>query len=128
MPDPQNLSDRDLRAIAQEALPHWDLQPDRIELISRSENTVFRIDTAGGRRYALRIHRPGYHTLSELESERRWTAALNEAGVPVPTGRPTTSGRGYVTISTANVNVPFVGTEHLPSSQTTNGPVAVSAI
>jgi len=102
MPDPQNLSDPELRAIAQRALPHWDLQPARIKLISRSENTVFRINTAGGRTYALRIHRPGYHTLPELESERHWTAALNDAGVPVPAGCPTTSGRDYVTISTTN--------------------------
>ncbi|MCZ6544604.1 MAG: phosphotransferase, partial [Chloroflexi bacterium] len=90
MPAPQSLSDPELRAIAQRALPHWDLQPARIKLISRSENTVFRIDTAGGRTYALRIHRPGYHTLPELESERHWTAALNDAG------------RDYVTISTTN--------------------------
>ena len=54
MPDPQNLSDPELRAIAQRALPHWALQPARITRISRSEDTVFRIITAGARTYALR--------------------------------------------------------------------------
>ena len=99
MPQPQDLSDHDLRAVAQRALPHWDLQPDSIDLISRSENTVFRV-AVGARVYALRIHRPGYHSLAELESERQWTAALNEAGVHVPAGRPTMDGRSYVTIPT----------------------------
>jgi len=41
---------------------------------------VFRVDSEDGRAYALRVHRPGYHTLAELESEPHWTAALNEAG------------------------------------------------
>ena len=100
MLEPQTLSEQDLRAIAERALPHWDLQPDQIELISRSENTVFRIDIADGRRFALRIHRPGYHSLPELISEQHWTAALNAAGVHVPAGCPTTSGDGYVTVST----------------------------
>jgi Ser/Thr protein kinase RdoA (MazF antagonist) len=100
MPETQALSEQELRAIAERALPSWDLLPDQIELISRSENTVFRIDIADGRCFALRIHRPGYHSLPELVSERQWTAALNEAGVHVPAGRPTTDGDGYVSIAT----------------------------
>ncbi len=100
MPEPTNLSDADLHAIAEQSLPHWGLKPDKIELVSRSENTVFRLDMPDGKRYALRIHRPGYHTLSELESELLWTQALNQAGIHVPVGVRTPEGPGYATIST----------------------------
>ena len=100
MPEPTNLSDADLHAIAEQSLPHWGLRPDQIELVSRSENTVFRLDMPDGQRYALRIHRPGYHTLPELESELLWTQALNDAGIRVPVGVRTLEGPGYATIPT----------------------------
>ena len=100
MPEPTNLSDGDLYAIAERSLPHWGLKPDAIELVSRSENTVFRLDMADGRQFALRIHRPGYHTLPELESELIWTQALNDAGIHVPVGVRTLAGPGYATIPT----------------------------
>ncbi len=100
MPDPTNLSDADLHAIAQRALPHWGLRPDAVELVSRSENTVFKLSMPGGRHFALRIHRPGYHTLAELESELLWTQALNDAGLHVPVGVRTLDGPGYATIPT----------------------------
>lgn len=100
MPEPTNLSDADLFAIAEQSLPSWGLKPDSMELVSRSENTVFRLDMPDRQRYALRIHRPGYHTLPELESELLWTQALNEAGIRVPVGMRTLDGPGYATIPT----------------------------
>ena len=100
MPEPTNLSDADLYAIARQSLPRWGLKPNAIELVSRSENTVFRLDMPDGQRYALRIHRPGYHTLPELESELLWTQALNDAGIRVPVGVRTLDGPGYATIPT----------------------------
>ena len=100
MPEPTNLSDDDLYAIAERSLPHWGLNPDALDIVSRSENTVFRLDLVDGGRFALRIHRPGYHNLAELESELLWTQALNEAGVSVPVGRRTLDGPGYATIPT----------------------------
>ena len=100
MPEPTNLSDADLTAIAERSLPAWGLKPDAMELVSRSENTVFRLDMPDRQRYALRIHRPGYHTLPELESELLWTRALNQAGVRVPVGVRTLDGPGYATIPT----------------------------
>ena len=91
--------DRDtLRAIAERALDEWDIPAAQIELISISENTVFRVDTDSSETYVLRIHRPGYHTLAELNSEQQWTAALKRAGIGVPLPRQTRDGRGYATI------------------------------
>ena len=92
--------DRDtLRAIAERALDEWDIPAVQLELISISENTVFRVDTDADETYVLRIHRPGYHTLAELNSEQQWTAALKRAGIGVPLPRLTRDGRGYATVS-----------------------------
>ena len=87
-----------LRAIAERALDEWDIPAAQLELISISENTVFRVDTDSSETYVLRIHRPGYHTLAELNSEQQWTAALKRAGIGVPLPRLTRDGRGYATI------------------------------
>ena len=100
MPEPTNLSDDELWSIAERALPFWGLKPDAMELVSRSENTVYRLDMADDKSYSLRIHRPGYHTLNELESELLWTQALNRAGISVPVGVRTLDGPGYATIPT----------------------------
>ena len=87
-----------LRAIAERALDEWDICAVGLELISISENTVFRLDTNTGETYALRIHRPGYHNLAELNSEQQWTAALKRAGIGVPLPRLTRDGHGYATV------------------------------
>jgi len=91
-------SDDVIRAVAGRALPEWDLRAAKIELVSRSENVVFRVDAEDGRIYALRVHRPGYHTLAELESEPLWTAALNEAGIGAPVAEPTRAGGHYAVV------------------------------
>ncbi|WP_020572806.1 phosphotransferase enzyme family protein [Parafrankia discariae] len=46
-------------------------------LVNVSENMTYRIDdAAGGRRWALRLHRPGYHDAAEIAAELAWVAAL----------------------------------------------------
>ena len=91
-------SDGVMRVVAESALPEWNLGTAKIELVSRSENVVFRVDAEDGRRYALRVHRPGYHTLAELESEPLWTAALNEAGIGAPVAERTRAGGHYAVV------------------------------
>ncbi len=94
----QPLDRATLRAIAERALDEWAICAAQLERISVSENTVFRVDTDAGETYVLRIHRPGYHTLAELKSEQRWTAALKLAGIGVPLPRLTREGHGYATV------------------------------
>jgi Ser/Thr protein kinase RdoA (MazF antagonist) len=43
----------------------------------------------------LRLHRPGYNSLAELNSERQWTGALKEAGIAVPESLPTSGGHHF---------------------------------
>ncbi len=87
---------------ALEALKAFPVAPGSVELAALSENVTFRVtDAADGAQYVLRLHRPGYHTLAELESERVWTRALAEAGIGVPIGVSARDGRDYVSVEVA---------------------------
>ena len=106
----QPLDRATLRAIAKRALDEWDICAVGLELISISENTVFRVDTDSDETYVLRIHRPGYHNLAELNSEQQWTAALKQAGIGVPLPRLTCDGRGYAAIPVpGSLEIRYVG-------------------
>src|SRR4029450_2713725 len=76
---------RQLQRIAEAALPCYDL-PARAcaTMINLSENATYRID-AGGRKWALRVHREGYHSKQAIGSELAWLQALRRDGaVPPP--------------------------------------------
>ena len=73
-----------MQALALVALQDWDLAVANLAPIKVRENAVFRIDLAGGARAVLRVHRSGYHSDSELDSEFVWMRALEEAGIAVP--------------------------------------------
>ena len=60
-----------------------------VRLVNLSENATYAVDCADGRRYALRIHRDGYHSQEAIASELAWAVALRRSGVvttpdPVP--------------------------------------------
>jgi Ser/Thr protein kinase RdoA (MazF antagonist) len=84
---------------ARDALAHFPVQADAPQLVAYSENVSFRVATgdAGGD-YVLRLHRPGYRSLAELESERIWTRALRRAGLPVPDSLRTRAGDDYALV------------------------------
>lgn len=75
-----------------------------VRLINVSENWTYRIDDpATGRTFALRVHRPGYHTTAEIESELEWIDALRRDNV-VETARTVTSrdGRRVTQLATSD--------------------------
>jgi len=80
-----------------------------LSLVAVSENVTFRVDAPDGDAYVLRLHRPGYHTLAELDSERAWTAALAGAGMAVPRGVTTNGGRHYVEVVAADGERRYAG-------------------
>ena len=90
-------SEAELTAAARSAAPEWGLEIEDLELISHTENAVFRVDTTAGRRVVMRLHRPGYNTLPEMHSELLWVDALGEAGLETPVQLRTLSGEGYAT-------------------------------
>ena len=58
-----------------------------VTMINLSENATYRIEAPDGRRWALRIHRDGYHSRTAIASELSWLIDLRQAGVvvtPVP--------------------------------------------
>jgi Ser/Thr protein kinase RdoA (MazF antagonist) len=98
-----------LHQAAHDALVHWDIDVGDIELFSRSENIVFKVTSRNDVCFALRIHRPGYNTLAEMESELTWTDALNAAGLKTPAHIPTKTGVGYATVEVGLTDSHHVG-------------------
>jgi Ser/Thr protein kinase RdoA (MazF antagonist) len=68
--------------LAAAALPHFGLSPEATAtLCNVSENHTYRVeDPASPSGYALRVHRPGYRTAHQIESELQWVDALREDG------------------------------------------------
>jgi Ser/Thr protein kinase RdoA (MazF antagonist) len=88
----------DMQALAYRALRGWDLAVVNLAPIKVRENAVFRIDLAGGGRAVLRVHRGGYHSDAELDSEFIWMRALEVAGISVPRVIRSRRGRDFEVI------------------------------
>ncbi|BAK83777.1 phosphotransferase enzyme family protein [Komagataeibacter medellinensis] len=84
--------------LARLALAPHALHDAHCRLISISENVIFRIDASGGMRYALRLHRPGYHDVAEIGSELAWLDALLTTGLDVPRPLPARDGTRILTL------------------------------
>jgi Ser/Thr protein kinase RdoA (MazF antagonist) len=92
--------DRTFAPAARAALQFFPIDAENLTLVSLSENVTFKVtDRRDGQSYVLRLHRPGYHTLAELDSERVWIRALADAGVDVPMYVPARDGRYYVPVT-----------------------------
>lgn len=92
--------------LARQALQQYPIKAADISLLARAENISFKVADESGELYTLRLHRPAYHTLEELKSERMWTKALLQAGIHVPEPISTRDGRDHV-----DVDIPQLG-EH----------------
>ncbi len=68
---------------AENALSLWGMADAAFKLVAARENRVYCVDHQG-RRYALRLHRQGLRSNSELQSELQWMAAISEGGLSVP--------------------------------------------
>jgi Ser/Thr protein kinase RdoA (MazF antagonist) len=90
---------------AVEALKAFPIEPDPPLLIAYSENVTFRVtDRSDGAAYVLRLHRPGYHTPEELNSERIWTRALAAAGIAAPIPLTARDGGDYVDVTVSGLD------------------------
>jgi Ser/Thr protein kinase RdoA (MazF antagonist) len=91
--------------LATEALTRYGLSPDATaELCNVSENHTYRVEDPDKGTFALRVHRPGYRTAHQIESELDWVDALREDGAVdtcVPVAAPT--GERVVDLGTHNV-------------------------
>ena len=93
-----------LETMADQALAHWGLQGAELWLLKYRENCVFGVrDRATGRQYAMRIHRPGYHSEAALRSELNWMEALHADGIQTPEVIHTLQGDLMVTIQSDGI-------------------------
>lgn len=92
-----------LQQLVEKALRHWSFGACGIELVKYRENAVFKVTTGTGERYAMRIHRPGYHSRAALRSELQWMEALRRDGIPVPRVIPALDGRLSVAESVESI-------------------------
>jgi len=88
-----------LSLLAVKALAHWQLD-GQLVLIKHRENAVYRLDTATGERFAMRIHRPNYHSDQALNSELLWMQAIATAGINTPRIIPCSNGNHFAKVST----------------------------
>ena len=74
--------------LAERVLGFYDLARNAsVQLISLSENEIYKVEAPSGRCWALRLQRPGYQSENSSESEIAWLVALRKDGVvatPVP--------------------------------------------
>lgn len=88
---------QDYAGFAADVLPAYGFGANaNCQLINLSENGTFRVDE-GGRTAILRVHRGGYHSSVEVESELAWIDALRQDvdfSTPVPI--PALDGRRVV--------------------------------
>jgi len=78
-----------LAELCRAAMRQYDLPAGcRAELVNLSENATYKVeDPASGRRWALRVHRDGYHSDAAIASELAWLIDLRAQNVvttPVP--------------------------------------------
>ena len=73
--------------LALNALREYDLDGLSLRLVGQFTNILFRVKTACGVPYLLRICRPGWRTDQDLRSEAMWLQALareSDIGAPEP--------------------------------------------
>lgn len=72
-----------LLRLARAAVARFELPPDvDVHLVNLSENATYAVDDpATGRRWAMRVHRDGYHSHTAIESELAWLTAVRADGV-----------------------------------------------
>jgi Ser/Thr protein kinase RdoA (MazF antagonist) len=76
-----------LHVVAERAIERFGLPSGAdVKLINVSENATYKVDdTSGQRKWALRVHREGYHSRTAIASELAWLSALRDYGVATPT-------------------------------------------
>ncbi|MGI9611904.1 MAG: phosphotransferase enzyme family protein [Acidimicrobiales bacterium] len=82
----------------------WAVDVSNVDLLAVSENAVYRVDTASGDRFVLRLHRPGYNTIDEMRFEQRWVHSLHADGIAVPGPRPSLVGNSYESVPVDDPN------------------------
>jgi Ser/Thr protein kinase RdoA (MazF antagonist) len=95
-----------LGELARSALLAFGFEGARVSLLKYRENAVFRIDADGTPPHVLRVHRPGYRSDAEIESEIAWMRAVSASGIRTPSLVVARDGSLVVTRSASGVPEP----------------------
>ncbi|HVT13789.1 MAG TPA: phosphotransferase [Fimbriimonadaceae bacterium] len=78
-----------LRAAALEVCREFGIEPVRLRLLAHAFNTTFRVDTADGRKFALRMNVNSQSSLGQIRAEVEWVEALRgRVGLAQPMRTP----------------------------------------
>jgi Ser/Thr protein kinase RdoA (MazF antagonist) len=84
------------------ALAAFGVEPAELRFVHLSENVTFRVtDGRDASRLVLRLHRPWYHDIAALRSERLWIRALVKAGIAAPEPLLTLAGEDFAQVEIA---------------------------
>ncbi len=97
-----------LQVLAERSLARFGLPNDAtVKLINVSENATYRVEDGAGRKWALRVHREGYHSRTAVASELAWLSALREnGGVATPTAVRGQDGEFIQTVAVDGLKSP----------------------
>jgi Ser/Thr protein kinase RdoA (MazF antagonist) len=85
-----------LQLVAERALQKYILPSGvSVNMINLSENATYKLEAGDGRKWALRVHREGYHTKAAIASELAWLMDLRSSGI-VATPRPVKGINGEI--------------------------------
>ena len=76
-----------------------------VSMINLSENATYKVEAPDGRRWALRVHRDGYHSKRAIASELAWLMDLRDTGV-VTTPRPVSGRDGEIIQTIGHPSMP----------------------
>ncbi len=89
--------------LAEKSIFNWHIEGD-LRLIKYRENAVYEVNTPG-EKYALRLHRQGYHSDQSLYSEFLWLDALKNYGIGVPIVIPDKDGNPFTRCSLPDLSL-----------------------
>ncbi|HWV13089.1 MAG TPA: phosphotransferase [Sphingobium sp.] len=88
-----------LQLLAEAALEQWPGRFNGLTPVKYRENAVFTVFRDDGRRFAVRIHRHGYHSSDALRSELAWMRSLSDVGVGAPLSALTRGGDALLAVA-----------------------------
>ncbi|MFD7011095.1 phosphotransferase enzyme family protein [Rhodococcus jostii] len=91
----------DYEPFARASLPKYGLERASLTLLSYSENATYLAEL-DGERSVVRVHRPGYNSLAEVESELAWMESVrSDSAIRTPAVRLAGDGNSVVAIEHA---------------------------
>lgn len=94
---------RALSDLARTALAQYEGSFSEPAIVKYRENAIFSVHDGEGKRFALRIHRPHYHSDEALHSELSWMRALAAYGIAVPDVRLNRDGEAITLAGATSV-------------------------